>query len=202
MLRIDTHSPHSTHGCVAYRTAVLNVSCCRVVGDIVGRPRLSESGMTFVWSLPKMSPNQKPQFWDVGRSWTARAMAVRVIACALGCVVVYASGCSAPVAHRTAGVWAGDGGSSAAVAFLPEGSSAVSASEEYWARQSDQSRRDAALLAAGSGYEPYGMWPQDDVPTVERPYYINTWRSSESYLIFRRGTYESRGEFRGWSGSR
>jgi hypothetical protein len=117
-----------------------------------------------------------------------------ILGSALGCVVVYASGCSAPVARRSAGVWGGEGGSSAAVAFLPQGPSALSASEEYWAGQSDNARRDAALASGGGeAYQPAGMWPERDVPTVERPYYINLWRSSESYLIFRRGSRETRG---------
>lgn len=132
------------------------------------------------------------QFWD-DRSVKHGAIR-RAVVCALGCVVVYASGCSAPIARRSAGVWAGESGSSAAVTFLPEGPRAISANEEYWAAQYDNTRRDAALVhAVGGGYEPAGMWPQRDVPTVERPYYINTWRSSESYLIFRQGSRETRG---------
>lgn len=115
---------------------------------------------------------------------------------ALGCVVVYASGCSAPVARRSAGVWAGDGGASAAVSFLPDGPRSNSAADEYWAAQADNSRRDASLGSALQSYQPMGMWPERDAPQIDRPYYINTWRSSESYLIFRQGSRDERGSWR------
>jgi hypothetical protein len=111
----------------------------------------------------------------------------------LACVVVYASGCSAPVARRTAGVWAGESGSSAAVAFLPEGPRANSESAEYWAEQAENVRRDASLVGSPQAYQPRGMWPESESPQIDRPYYINTWRSSESYLIFRQGTREWHG---------
>lgn len=111
----------------------------------------------------------------------------------LGCLVVYASGCSAPLARRSAGVWAGDGGASSAVAFLPEGPRGTSASDDYWADQAENARRDASLVGSAQEYQPQGMWPERDGPQIDRPYYINTWRSSESYLIFRQGSREWRG---------
>ncbi|MBU6412154.1 MAG: hypothetical protein KGS45_01655 [Planctomycetes bacterium] len=114
----------------------------------------------------------------------------------LGCVVVYASGCSAPVARRSAGVWAGDSGVSAAVSFLPDGPRSNSAADEYWAAQADNTRRDAALGNISQSYEPMSMWPDRDAPQIDRPYYINTWRSSESYLIFRQGSRDERGYWR------
>lgn len=115
---------------------------------------------------------------------------------ALGCVVVYASGCSAPVTRRSAGVWAGDAGASAAVSFLPDGPRSNSAADEYWAAQADNSRRDASLGSAVQSYQPMGMWPERDAPQIDRPYFINTWRSSESYLIFRQGSRDERGYWR------
>ena len=102
------------------------------------------------------------------------------------------------------GIDAGNGGASSDLVLLsnsPVGEQDVTdfSTEMRMATARDSSRRNASLGDfSGGEHRPLGWWEEKPVPRIERPFWIYTSRSANTWVVPRR--VEERREYEGYWG--